>query len=114
MKITIYNDRKNNQTAPKKGYVRMNGEFIRTTSRTGKGSGGHDIYEFDVAPGDTFDARACENIHGRKTRWDLRMQWANFVVEDGGVRATDFDGKTIDLPSYIKIETPVTSTSDEL
>ena len=107
MKITIYNDRKNNNSAPKKGYVRLNGEFVRPTSRTGKGSGGHDIYEFEVNPGDTFDARACSNTNGNKTRWDLKMKWSNFEVTTDGVRATNFDGQEVEMPDFITVENKV-------
>ena len=107
MKITIYNDRTNNSHAPKKGYVRLNGEFIRPTSRTGKGSGGHDIFKFEVNPGDTFDARACSNVDGRKTKWNLRMKWSNFEVTEEGVRATNYDGEEVEMPDFIAVETEV-------
>lgn len=84
----------------KKDYVRKDGQFIRFS----KCSGNHSSVDFELADGETFDARGSEYTVGA-TRWTATncQSWAKFENRGGKLVALNFDGAEIKLPHWVSV-----------
>lgn len=99
MKITITSYR---PTEFKRGYLRVNGEFVSESSRTKK----HRFFQAEIQPGDEIDARGSIFMGGDgRSKWNApRGQWARIEVAENGAIAQNFDREEISFPDWVRIE----------
>ena len=90
MKLTISSYK---PTELKKGYLRINGQFIKESSKTKN----HRFWVVDVKEGDEIDARGSVFSGGSgQSRWNApKGQWARLSIVNDELVAKNYDGETI-------------------
>ena len=85
----------------KKGYLRINGSFIRESSKTKN----HRFFTADVKEGAEIDARGSVFMGGSgQSKWNApKGQWAKFEIVGGELIQKNYDGQAIST-NWAKID----------
>jgi len=86
----------------KRGYLRVNGAFQKEAHR----SKNHRYFVAEVQDGDEIDARGSVFMGGDgRSRYQApRGRWLRFEIANDELIAKDFDGNTVTIPSWVKLE----------